>query len=121
MTKNYNEIKKEIEKLEALKKNAVVYTETTKEIVATEGHGIFVNTGRYEVVGEWKTDKNKVAEIEKEIAELKNLDTYKDGKTKEEAKEIERAKRAKAKRYRKELAELENRKAYLEKWLAENE
>ena len=35
-------------------------------------------------------------------------------------KEEERARKAKIKRYEKKLKELEERKAYLEKWLAEN-
>lgn len=121
MTKNYNEIKKEIKKLEALKRTAVVYTEVTREIILTEGHGTFTNTGRYETVGEWRTDRTKVEEINKEIAKLKDLEAYKEGKALEEAKEVIRAKKEKARRYRKELKELENRKAYLEKWLAENE
>lgn len=80
------------------------------EIMDTNGKDWAIPTGEYKIErreypGENEKDYlNKIRELR---AELDKMD---------EAKR----KAAKIKRYEKELAELNDRKAYLEKWLAEN-
>lgn len=70
-----------------------------------------------------KEREEKAKEAERKMA-LKaekagmTLEAY---KAEKEAKAKAKALKAKAKRYRAELEELNERKAYLEKWLAENE
>ena len=113
MTKN--EIKKAIETLNNKILEAGHYEIRPQEIVKAEGHGMFYGTGVYVSKEVWKPDFEKIAEIKAEINRLANLYRELYG-----AKEEERARKAKIKRYEKELKELEERKAYLEKWLAEN-
>ena len=121
MTKTYKQIKREIRELEALKENGTVQTGyTLKEIARTVGHGEYEGTGRYELVPTYGA-ANVNTKIEKRINALKNLKAYKEGKAIEDTKAEAKKREAKAKRYRKELAELKARKAYLEAWLAENE
>ena len=85
------------------------------EMVRVEGHGMIAGTGVYIDKKVWKPDLEKIAELKAEIDRLNKLYYELYG-----AKEEERARKAKIKRYEKELKELEERKAYLEKWLAEN-
>ena len=82
-----------------------------EEAVRCDGHGIFVPTGEFHKVPVYG-DKKRIAELTEQIATLET----------DEYLAFEKAERnkAKEKRYRKELAELNKRKAYLEKWLAEN-
>ena len=120
--KTYNQIKREIRELEALKSNTTVQTGyTIREIGHTVGHGAFEGTGHYEIAPTYGRDESANIKIDKKIDALKNLKAYKEGKAQEDAHKAAKAKEYKVKRYRKELAELEERKAYLERWLAENE
>ena len=94
----YKEIKKQIRFLEKIKEGQKVYVTEKREITKCYGHGDFEGTGKYK--------------IDEEIRRLYELI-----KPEEERKALIRKK----KRYEKELAELEDRKAYLEKWLADFE
>ena len=121
MAKTYKQIKREIRELEALKENGTIQTGyALKEVVRTAGHGEYEGTGRYELVPTYGA-ANVNTKIEKRIDALKNLKAYKEGKAIEDAKAEAKKREAKAKRYKKELAELNERRAYLEKWLAEYE
>lgn len=113
MTKN--EIKKAIAELNDRIAFTGHYEIEKCEQVRMDGHGMFVGTGVYVSKEIWKPDFEKIAEIKAEINRLANLYRELYG-----AKEEEQARKAKIKRYEKELKELEERKAYLEKWLAEN-
>ncbi len=113
----YNQTVKTINALYELL-NAKTVTEIpyigTKTIC--EGHGTFRNTNElcvkyFRAENPSLTGKDR-AKIEKTIKTLE--DSIKEEKER-------RANVAKAKRYKKELEELNNRKAYLEKWLAEYE
>ena len=113
----YNQTVKKINELKKLL-NAKAETEIAYVAPKTicEGHGIFRDTNevclKYKTVGTTIiTGKNRV-ELQKMIDALE--DSIKDEKER-------RAKEAKAKRYKKELEEINQRKAYLEKWLAENQ
>ena len=113
MTKN--EIKKAIETLNNKILEAGHYEIRPQEIVKTEGHGMFYGTGVYTEAKVWVADEAAIEAYRNEIKKLSALYKEKYG-----AKEEEQARKAKIKRYEKELKELEERKAYLEKWLAEN-
>lgn len=113
MTKN--EIKKAIENLNNKILEAGHYEIKPQEIVQAEGHGMFYGTGVYAETKVWVRDEKAIEAYRNEIKKLSALYKEKYGE-----KEEERARKAKIKRYEKELKELEERKAYLEKWLAEN-
>ena len=113
MTKN--EIKKAIETLNNKILEAGHYEVKSQEVVKAEGHGMFYGTGVYAETKVWVRDEEAIEAYRNEIKKLSALYEEKYG-----AKEEERARKAKIKRYEKELKELEERKAYLEKWLAEN-
>ena len=120
----YQEIKKQIKMLEGLKVGAEkqVTGYRTKEVCTQIGQGDYVPTGRYEVVPEYTYVQPACnLKIDKEIERLMRLPEYQAGKAEEEEKKHARFIQQKAKRYRKELEELNERKAYLEKWLAEND
>ena len=112
----YNQTVKEINRL---KKLLNMRTETEMAYVAPkticEGHGVFRDTGetcvKYKTIGTMVITGEMRAELQKTIDTL-------EASIKEEKER--RAKEAKAKRYKKELEELNQRKAYLEKWLMEN-
>ena len=113
MTKN--EIKKAIETLNNKILEAGHYEIRPQEIVKAEGHGMFYGTGVYAEAKIWIPDDAAIEAYRNEIKKLSALYEEKYGE-----KEEERARKAKIKRYEKELKELEERKAYLEKWLTEN-
>ena len=113
MTKN--EIKKAIETLNNKILEAGHYEIKPQEIVKAEGYGMFYGTGVYADAAVWVADEEAIEAYRNEIKKLSALYKEKYGE-----KEEERARKAKIKRYEKELKELEERKAYLEKWLAEN-
>ena len=113
MTKN--EIKKAIETLNNKIIEAGHYEIRPQEIVKAEGHGMFYGTGVYADEPVWVADEEAIKTYRDEIKKLSALYKEKYG-----TKEEEQARKAKIKRYEKELKELEERKAYLEKWLAEN-
>ena len=106
----YKEIKKQIRFLEKIKEGQKVYVTEKREITKCYGHGDFEGTGKYRKFGYYK--QANTPEIDEEIRRLYELI-----KPEEERKALIRKK----KRYEKELAELEDRKAYLEKWLADFE
>lgn len=113
MTKN--EIKKAIAELNNKILEAGHYEIQPQEVTKAEGHGMFYGTGVYADVAVWVPDEAAIEAYRDEIKKLSALYKEKYGE-----KEEERARKAKIKRYEKELKELEERKAYLEKWLAEN-
>ena len=113
MTKN--EIKKAIETLNNKILEAGHYEVKPQEVTKVEGHGMFYGTGVYAEAKVWVADETAIEAYRDEIKKLSALYKEKYGE-----KEEERARKAKIKRYEKELKELEERKAYLEKWLAEN-
>lgn len=109
----YNAIKKTITHLNIQIQKAE-HTEVGYEMeekFRCNGHGIFIPTGEFHKVPVYG-DKKRIAELTEQIAALET----------DEYLAFDKAERnkAKEKRYRKELAELNKRKAYLEKWLAEN-
>jgi hypothetical protein len=109
----YNATKKLINNLyaEIQKAERTEVGYTIREKARCEGHGIFVPTGEFHKVPVFG-DKKRIAELTEQIATLET----------DEYLAFEKAEKNKAKerRYRKELEELNKRKAYLEKWLAEN-
>ena len=113
MTKN--EIKKAIETLNNKILEAGHYAIRPQEIVKAEGHGMFYGTGVYADAAVWVADEAAIEAYRDEIKKLSALYKEKYGE-----KEEERARKAKIKRYEKEMKELEERKAYLEKCHAEN-
>ena len=108
--------KVEIKKMIAAYERKIVEekgTEMVLEEIYTNNNGrdYAIPTGEYRLIEKTvagPNEKEYKAKIEELAHELYTMDE-------------DKRKREKAKRYRKELAELENRKAYLEKWLAENE
>lgn len=120
----YQEIKKQIKMLEGLKVEAKkeVTGYRTNEIYTQIGFHDYMPTGRFETVPEYTYVQPACnLKINKEIERLMRLPEYQAGKAEEEEKKHARFIQQKAKRYRKELEELNERKAYLEKWLAEND
>ena len=106
-------------KIEELEREALRCTKLVEKWgrdVECVGHGQFVEHGEMKLVREFETDCEKYNAI---MAQIREIETayYEEHK---EAIEQHRLK-DKIRRYKKELAELEERKAYLEKWLAENE
>lgn len=119
----------ELEKEIATKRNSIDYFKPTYR-VDMHDNGLSEYENDMGMVRYYKTmieeEKAKLAEAEKENqkiarkAEKEGL-TVEEYKARETKRKEEKALKAKAKRYKKELEELNNRKAYLEKWLAENE
>lgn len=113
----YYQTKKEIDRLTALL-NQTYTTEIPYLANKTRcvGHGMFMDTDevcvKYNVINTPIYRGQTRQEIEKQIKILK--DSIAD---EEEKRRIT----AKLKRYKKELETLNKRKAYLEKWIAENE
>lgn len=111
--KTYNRINKEIDRLWKEEKKAR-YGITKIELVEkteTVGFHEFKGTGIYEYKEVRYPDEKRIEELKKQREALLEI-------TKEERER--RAKEAKRKRYIKELAELKDRQAYIEKWLEEN-
>ena len=113
----YNQTLKEIDRLTALLNatNSIDVPYLGRKVVC-EGHGMFHETNevvlKYRTISAPALNANAREELQRTIDALEA--TIKDERER-------RAKVAKAKRYRKELEELNARKAYLEKWLEENE
>lgn len=107
----YNQTVKEIKRLYELKNQA--YDEVTfiQQKNVCEGHGMFRPTEVLHKVTERVPRTAEQDAIQKQIDALEA--TIYDEKERRFIK-------AKRKRYEKELAELKDRMAYLEKWLAEN-
>lgn len=120
----YNQIKKEINRLyKVIEENKGSYTYTLKYINEDQAMAYSyaeksgnVQAGWHKVRNEglFQTEEQKrtTEEAEKQIAILQK---------EIEEEENRRYITAKIKRYKKELEELNIRKTYLEKWLAENE
>lgn len=119
--KTYKEIKKEINNLCEEYNNAVTYETRYKNKVVYTGWNEGYETDEKVSYLEKVADEEKRAEIKAKIEKLASLPEYIEGKEAENKKSEERNNRYKAKRYRKELEELNERKAYLEKWLTEYE
>lgn len=118
----YQEIKKQIKMLEGLRADAKkeITGYRADEIYTQVGFHDYMPTGKYEVVPEYTYVQPACnLKIDKEIERLMRLPEYQVGKAEEEEKRHARFIKQKAKRYRNELAELNERKAYLESWLAE--
>lgn len=113
----YYEMNKELNNLrDALAE--VTYTDHPYigKAVRCEGHGVFVETN--ELVVKHRHEAHPVLTGADREAALRRVAELEALTADERAR---RAEAAKAKRYRKELAELIDRKAYLERWLAEHE
>ena len=107
----YNQTVKEIKRLYELKEQA--YDEVTfiQQKNICEGHGMFRPAGPLYKVTERVPRTAEQDAIQKQIDALEA--TIYDEKERRYIK-------AKRKRYEKELVELKNRMAHIEKWLAEN-
>lgn len=117
----YKEIKKELRKLYEAYNNAVTYELRHKSKVVYTGWNEGYETDEIVSYYEKVNDEVKRAELRVEINKLESLPEYIEGEKEANAKREARNNRYKAKRYREELDELNKRKVYLEKWLAEYE
>lgn len=115
----YAEIKKELKELLQEYENAVRYEKRLRNKIIYTGWNEGYETNDVETYYEKIIDEEKRTKIAEKIKELRHLPEYLEGKGAEDEKAKAKNEKAKAKRYEKELIELNNRKAYLEKWLAE--
>ena len=117
--KTYNQIHKEIDRLAYERDHKAVITKRELvEKVETVGFHEFRGTGEYVYKDVAYPDEKRIKEINERIAFLKTL--TKDEDERRAKIEAEKAKERKRKRYIKELAELKDRQAYIERWLEEN-
>lgn len=107
--RTYTSVMKEIEELENQKRNNYTIETYMGEKYACQGHGEFIGTG--EIVKKTRRIDGNNTNIQKKIDELYVL-----------VKPVldEKNKKAKIKRYQKEIAELEKELAYKKAWLKKN-